>query len=154
MQTTGEIERAPKEGIFLFCLARRDALLVIDGPGLDEAHPVAPWLYRDIVAVWSPVDLEAFYEPSAGDRLTDLAWIGPRTCRHETVIEGIMRHAPVFPARFPGWSRGIPRPEIAARRRREKRAGSVPRSSRPNPGRHTRSWTLIATADSTYMPDR
>ena len=30
----------------------------------------------------------------------DLAWVAPRVCRHEAVIEEAMRQSPVLPARF------------------------------------------------------
>jgi len=37
----------------------------------------------------------------------DLAWVGPRACRHEAVIEEAMRQSPVLPARFATLFRSI-----------------------------------------------
>jgi len=46
------------------------------------------------------VPLEEFCGSSAESRMQDLNWLGPLVCRHEAVIEHVMRHSPVFPARF------------------------------------------------------
>jgi len=32
--------------------------------------------------------------------MQDLAWVGPRALQHEAVVEKVMRHSPVLPARF------------------------------------------------------
>jgi Gas vesicle synthesis protein GvpL/GvpF. len=41
-----------------------------------------------------------FCGEAAEARLQDLAWLGPRACRHAAVIEEVMRQTPVLPARF------------------------------------------------------
>lgn len=90
----------PEPAYHLFCLIR---------PGLMpplEASPVAGWgplflqPYLDVAAVLSAVSLEEFCGPAAEIRMQDLSWIGPRACRHEEVIEQVIRHSPAFPARF------------------------------------------------------
>jgi Gas vesicle synthesis protein GvpL/GvpF len=43
---------------------------------------------------------DQFSGASAETRLQDLGWVGPRAVRHEQVIEEVMSHSPVFPARF------------------------------------------------------
>ncbi len=51
-------------------------------------------------AVYSEVELGEFLGESAEAHLQDLAWLGPRVCRHESVIEQVMSRASVLPARF------------------------------------------------------
>ncbi len=69
-------------------------------PGVDDLHPVRLRDCGGIAAVYSQVELEEFVGPAAEARLQDLAWLGPRVCRHEAVIEQAMSRAPVLPARF------------------------------------------------------
>ncbi len=54
----------------------------------------------DLCAIVSEVPLEDFCGPAAELRMQELAWVGPRACRHEAVVEQVMRHSPVLPARF------------------------------------------------------
>jgi len=53
-----------------------------------------------IGVVFSPAELEEFCGESADAHLQDLAWLGPRVCRHEAVIEEVNHRVPVLPARF------------------------------------------------------
>jgi len=85
---------------YLYCLARSGALAAIDGPGLDAEHPLDLIRFKDIVAVVSTVRADDFVGAPAEARMSDLAWVGPRACRHEAVIERAMRVSPVVPARF------------------------------------------------------
>jgi hypothetical protein len=68
--------------------------------GVDGQRPVSVRACGEIGAVFSEVELGEFCGESAEARLRDLAWLGPRVCRHEAVIEEVMRQAPVLPARF------------------------------------------------------
>jgi len=86
--------------IYLFCFARRPGFPALQVAGLDERYPVYQWAYKEIVAVLCRVPLETFCDPEAENRMKDLAWIGPRACRHEEVIEKVMRLSPAFPAPF------------------------------------------------------
>ena len=86
--------------LYLYCLARPGALAAIDGPGVDGEHPVNLIPFEDIVAVVSAVRVDEFLGPPAEARMKDLAWVGPRACRHEAVVERAMGSSPVVPARF------------------------------------------------------
>jgi len=68
--------------------------------GVDGQHPVLVVDCGGVGAVLSEVELGEFCGESADACLQDLAWLGPRVCRHEAVIEKVMRQAPVLPARF------------------------------------------------------
>lgn len=79
---------------YFFCFARPDPAPELDGAAL-EFHS-----FGGIGAVVSEVPLDEFCGPDAERNLQDLAWIAPRACRHEQVIEDVMRQSPVLPARF------------------------------------------------------
>lgn len=97
------------EAIYLYCLARfntaspqssvsRRDLEAIPLPDGERPPMLIP--FRDVVAVVSTVNLDAFCGSAAEARMQDLAWVAPRACLHETVVETIMRTSPVVPARF------------------------------------------------------
>ncbi len=88
------------DAIYCFCLARTTALLgAADGEILtDPSIEIAA--FGDIAAIVTPVSREEFCGPAAESRLQDLAWVGPRACGHEAVVEAAMRVSPVLPARF------------------------------------------------------
>ena len=68
--------------------------------GIDEQHP--PFFRRSgtVAAVLSRVSLSDFCEAAGEKNLQDLAWVAPRACRHEAVLEKVMRLGAVLPARF------------------------------------------------------
>ena len=86
--------------IYLFCLARPQVELELQGGGLDDGSRLWSWRFRDVAAIVSKVGREEFCGPEAEARMQDLAWVGPRACRHEAVVETTMRFSPVLPARF------------------------------------------------------
>ncbi len=86
--------------MYLYCLARPGALAAVDGLGVDGERPLEMIPFREVVAVVSAVRVDDFLGPPAEARMRDLAWVGPRACRHEEVIERVMRCSPVVPARF------------------------------------------------------
>jgi hypothetical protein len=86
--------------IYVFCLARANAVAQIDGAGIDGDHPLELIGAGNLVAVVSVATVEDFSGPAAEARMRELGWIGPRVCRHEEVIELVMRRSPVIPARF------------------------------------------------------
>lgn len=88
------------QALYVFCVARVDFLTTIDGAGVhgDDRLQLIP--FRDLVAVVSTVSVDDFCGPVAEARLKDLAWVGPRACRHEAVVERVMRSSPIVPARF------------------------------------------------------
>lgn len=89
-----------RSAIYLFCLACPQVAAGFQAPDGDERNPVSCWTFRDLTAVISKVKLEDFCGPAANRRLEDLAWVAPRACRHEAVVERAMRFSPVLPARF------------------------------------------------------
>src|SRR5208282_486821 len=68
--------------------------------GIDEPHP--PFFQRrgTVAAVLSRVSPSEFCGPTGEKNLQDLAWLAPRACRHQAVLEQVMRWGPVLPARF------------------------------------------------------
>jgi len=88
------------KAIYLFCFARSSLLPTMEGTGLDGQNPLFLQSFLDIAAVVSSVCLEEFCGPAAESRIQDLSWVGPRACRHEEVVEQVMRHSAVLPVRF------------------------------------------------------
>ena len=68
--------------------------------GIDESHP--PFFQRSgrVAAVLSRVSPSEFCGPTGEKNLQDLAWLAPRACRHQAVLEQVMRLGAVLPARF------------------------------------------------------
>jgi hypothetical protein len=91
---------APVHGLYLYCLTRAGYREASDGPGLYGQQPPLLTRVGDLAAIWSPVLLAEFCGEHAASRLQDLDWVGPRACRHEAVVEGVMRRSPVLPVRF------------------------------------------------------
>jgi hypothetical protein len=48
----------------------------------------------------SQVEQTEFCGPAGEKNLHDIAWLAPRVCRHEAVLEQVMRFGAVLPARF------------------------------------------------------
>jgi len=86
--------------IYLFCFAQRHRLPDLEAADLGQSLPVSLWPFKDIVAVLGMSSIEEFCGPEAENRMKDLAWVGPRACHHEEVVEEVIRHSPAFPARF------------------------------------------------------
>jgi hypothetical protein len=87
--------------LYLYGFARRNSLPVtLDMAGVSGETPVACQPHRDIVAAVSKVPLAEFTGRDAEARLSEIAWVGPRALRHEAVVEEIMKHSPILPARF------------------------------------------------------
>jgi hypothetical protein len=90
-----------QRALYLFCFARSNLIGELEGIGVDGHPPV--WVFRhfpDLCAIVSEVLPEDFCGSAAELRMQDLAWVGPRALRHEAVVEEVMRHSPVLPARF------------------------------------------------------
>jgi hypothetical protein len=88
------------EVVYLYCFARSALLQVVEAKGVDGRDPPVLRRFDDVSAVVSLIPSDEFCGPAAKTRLEDLSWIGPRACRHEAVVEEVMRHSPVFPVRF------------------------------------------------------
>jgi hypothetical protein len=90
-----------QKALYLFCFARSNLLAELQGAGVDGQYPLCIFRrFPDLCAVLSEVHLEDFCGEAAELRLQDLAWVGPRALQHEAVVEEVMRHSPVLPARF------------------------------------------------------
>lgn len=85
---------------YLYCLTPSGESAGASAAGVDGQHSVRVRACGEMGAVFSEVELEEFCGEAAEARLQDLAWLGPRACRHEAVIEEVMRRVPVLPARF------------------------------------------------------
>ncbi|MGD0459790.1 MAG: GvpL/GvpF family gas vesicle protein [Terriglobia bacterium] len=90
-----------QRALYLFCFACSNLLGELEGTGVDGQHPLSVFRrFPNLCAVLSEVRLEDFCGETAELRMRDLAWVGPRALRHEAVVEEVMRHSPVLPARF------------------------------------------------------
>ncbi len=67
--------------------------------GVDNPKPFI-WRDQDIAAVLSRVATEEFCGPAAESNLKDLAWICPRVCWHQVVVDQVVPFGPILPARF------------------------------------------------------
>jgi len=85
---------------YLYCLTPCECDVKTSAAGVDGKHTVFGSAQEGLDAVLSTVELGEFCDDTAEARLQDLAWLAPRVCRHEAVIEEVMRQAPVLPARF------------------------------------------------------
>jgi Gas vesicle synthesis protein GvpL/GvpF len=84
---------------YLYCILPQGHPFHLTESGID-GRTVFTRAVRNLVAVVSEVPVADFCGAAAEAHLMDLAWIGPRACRHEAVIEETMRQSPVMPARF------------------------------------------------------
>ena len=66
------------------------------------ANQPAPffWRFGEVAAVLRLVSRAEFCGPAGETNLQDLAWLAPRACQHQAVLEQVMRLGPVLPARF------------------------------------------------------
>ena len=85
---------------YLYCLTPGECAIPAGAIGVDGQPGVMVRACRGMGAVFSQVELGEFCGESADANLQDLAWLGPRVCRHEVVIEEINNGVPVLPARF------------------------------------------------------
>jgi len=87
--------------LYLFCFARPEQAREVVGNGVDERNPVLIFCpSAEVGAVIAEVARGDFCGPEAERRMEQLSWVGPRALRHEAVIEEVMEHSPVLPARF------------------------------------------------------
>ncbi len=87
--------------LYLFCFARPEEARQVAASSVDERNPVRIFRHSaEVCAVIGEVAREDFCGPEAERRMEQLSWVGPRALRHEAVIEEVMEHSPVMPARF------------------------------------------------------
>ena len=92
--------RGADPAYYLYCLTSSGRDIQASATGVDGRHATQLRVYEESCAAYCEVDLDEFVGDRAEAQLQDLAWLGPRVCRHEVVIEQIMKQAPVLPARF------------------------------------------------------
>jgi len=85
---------------YLYCLTPCVSGIPANAIGVDGQPGVMVRDCGGIGAVFSPAKVDEFCGDLAEAHLQDLAWLGPRVCRHETVIEEMSGRVPVLPARF------------------------------------------------------
>lgn len=89
------------KAIYLFCLARPAAVEPLSqARGAEDRPAASTWTFRDVTAVICDVGMEDFCGPDAESNMQNLEWIGPRACRHDSMIEQAMQFSPVLPVRF------------------------------------------------------
>jgi len=87
--------------LYLFCFARPEEARQVAASSVDERNPVRIFRHSaEVCAVIGEVAREDFCGPRAERQMEQLSWVGPRALRHEAVIEEVMEHSPVLPARF------------------------------------------------------
>lgn len=92
-------------GLYLYGFTR-PSTVVLPSPGEPPSLGLADGTsfhlipFGTIGAVCSEVSLTDFQGEEGEKNLADPAWIVPRVCRHETVLETIMEQGPVLPVRF------------------------------------------------------
>lgn len=78
------------------------------GPGMDENQRIQIHTHSGIAALVAEVDVRDFTGDLGERHLQDIAWLGPRACRHAAVLDQAMATGPVFPlpfgTLFSGWS--------------------------------------------------
>lgn len=92
--------RSADSAYYLYCLTSCGRDIQASTTGVDGRHATQLRVYEESCAAYCEVDLGEFVGERAEAQLQDLNWLGPRVCRHEVVIEQIMKQAPVLPARF------------------------------------------------------
>jgi gas vesicle protein GvpL/GvpF len=67
--------------------------------GVDKPKPFI-WRDQELATVLSRVAAVEYCGPAAEANLQDLAWISPRVCWHQAVVEQVLPFGPILPARF------------------------------------------------------
>jgi len=92
--------RPSEPAYYLYCLTPSGCEVQCSATGVDERQPVLVRDCGETCAIYSEVELGEFAGEAAEEHMQSLAWLGPRVCRHESVIEHVMGWAAVLPARF------------------------------------------------------
>jgi len=90
---------AEEEALYLYCFTQ-PGLAAPTSPGVDEARPVKIHVCGGLAAVVSRVAVQDFTGELGESHLQDIAWLGPRACRHAAVVEQAMAAGPVYPLPF------------------------------------------------------
>lgn len=86
--------------IYLYCLARAGLPSNLAIEGLAGGGPVESLETDGLAAVISKIPIQEFEQAVEEGLGQNLEWVAPRACRHEFVVESVMRISPVLPVRF------------------------------------------------------
>ncbi|MEZ4461553.1 MAG: GvpL/GvpF family gas vesicle protein [bacterium] len=84
--------------VYVYCLTQSP--IEIHSVGIDGNHTVLCAPVGNLFAVFQHIDVEGWTGDAATKNMNELAWIGPRACHHEEIIERSMDSSPVFPLPF------------------------------------------------------
>ncbi len=88
-------------GVYLYCFARQMAVGHVSNvppqAGIDGLSPVESLEVNGITAVFCEVALEEFRAAVAAEDGVDPAWLLPRACRHEQVIDAVLARSSPSP---------------------------------------------------------
>jgi hypothetical protein len=90
--------QAPQQGYYIYGIT--DGAPVDLGPGVGPGAPVELLVSGDLVAITSPVPLNALTPEAARERQDDLAWLEAQVRAHQEVLARASRQATVVPLRF------------------------------------------------------
>ena len=90
---------APEEAVYLYCFTLPGLPPPI-AAGLDADRPVGVHPCGGLAAVVGRVAVGDFTGELGEAHLQDIAWLGPRACRHAAVVEQAMAAGPVYPLPF------------------------------------------------------
>jgi hypothetical protein len=88
------------EGVYVYCFARAGAAIPDGGAESADGPAVAAIEVGRVTAVFSRVSLDDFSAQSPSPRSEDPEWVVSRACRHERIVEQVMRSGPVVPVKF------------------------------------------------------
>jgi len=91
--------RRGQRAVYLYCFARSGAAAGLDLRGIDDKGAIERLEAKGLAAVFSHVPVEEL-DPLTAEAALDGAWLVPRVCRHQQVIEAVMAQSPVLPVRF------------------------------------------------------
>lgn len=92
-------QSAAGEAVYVYCFSL-PGIPVPTVSGVDENRPIWVHAVGGLSAVAGWVALEDFTGEIGEANLQDIAWLGPRACRHAVVVEHVMADAPVYPLPF------------------------------------------------------
>ena len=87
------------EAVYLYCFSL-PGISVPQVTGVDEDRGIQALNLGGLSAVVGSVALADFTGETGELNLQNIAWLGPRACRHAAVVEQVMARAPVFPLPF------------------------------------------------------
>lgn len=100
MKSNPEVETAiPDVGWYLYAVLP-SSTEIPSMVGIDEGFPLVMIAEGDIGVMASPVSLTEFGTEALKRNLEDIRWVAEKACRHEEIVEEIMRGLPLIPMRF------------------------------------------------------